>query len=183
MEKITGSKVEKRRLLISLAVAIVLGMSYASVAWAEKGALKVKEEVVIYEVCDEVWPIIRNFGAMDQWHPAVVRTMLNGGNTPGATRVLVLGNGAEVHEELTKYSSKAMSMSYIITRVDPKVLPVKNYQSRLRLEKEGSRCEVDWSGTFDNASSGSMSDDDVKEAIEGVYKAGLESIAKMMMMK
>lgn len=150
----------------------------SSGAWAE-GALKVKEEIVIREVCDEVWPLIRDFGAPHTWHPAFASTKAEGGNNPGATRVIKLSGGGEIHEKLTKYSKKAMSMSYVITQVDPKVVPVKNYAGRLRLEKEGSRCEVDWASTFDSASS-TMSDDEVKKAIAGVYRAGLENIEKMM---
>ncbi len=166
-------------LMAAFALACVSG-----VAVAGKGDLKVKEEVVIREVCDVVWPHIKNFADMHKWHPAVFSVDAKGGNEPGATRVLTLGdaNGPKVYEELVKYSNKAQSLTYTITKVDPKVLPVKNYQARLRTEKEGSRCEVDWQGTFDNADP-SMTDEEAKAAVAGVYRAGLENIKKMAMMK
>lgn len=75
-----------------------------------------------------------------------------------------------------------MSMSYIITHVDTQVVPVKNYASRLRLEKEGSRCEVDWSSAFDPAST-TRTNQEVMDAIAGVYKLGLENIMRKTMMK
>ena len=164
-------------LLISLLVAFPLA---ASTAWAQdkKGALKVKEEIVIHEVCDKVWPHMKNFSEPHKWHPGFASTEAKGGNEAGATRTIMLEGGGKVHEKLVKYSSKAQSMSYVITEVDPKVLPVMNYKSRLRTEKEGSRCEVDWQGIFDNANTG-MSDDELKKMVSGIYRAGLESIKKM----
>lgn len=160
--------------------AILLLLLCASVSWAQqKGSIQVKEEIVIHEVCDEIWPLVKNFSEPHKWHPAFVSTEAAGGNAPGATRVITLGNGGKIYESLTRYSSKAMSMSYVITSVDPKIVPVKNYESRFRLEKEGSRCEVDWSSTFDSAAP-DMRDEDVKKAIEGVYRAGLENIMKMV---
>ena len=162
---------------------MMISLLCTSTAWAQQtGALKVKEEVVIHEVCDEVWPSVKNFSEPHKWHPAFVSTEAQGGNVPGATRVITLGNGAKLYESLEKYSSKAMSMTYIITQVDPKVVPVKNYQSRFRLEKDGSRCEVDWSSTFDSADP-NMRDEDVKQAIKNVYRAGLENIMKLITLK
>lgn len=171
-------KLNKQNIFVTAACLLLI----APIASAQqKGSIKVKEEVVIHEVCDVIWPYIKNFAEPHKWHPAFASTTAQGGNEVGATRVITLGMGGKIHEKLTKYSSKAMSMSYIITDVDPGVVPVKNYASRLRLEKEGSRCEVDWSVTFDPA--GGQPADAVKKAIEGVYRAGLENIKKMSMMK
>ena len=164
----------KNKVLILVVLAL-----FASPAWA----IKVKEEIVIHETCFDIWPMIKNFATPHKWHPAFVSTEAQGGNEVGATRVISLGNGAKLYERLTRYSSKAMTMNYVITKVSPPdAVPVENYQSRFRLEREGSRCEVDWSSTFDNGSS-SMSDAELKSAIEGVYRAGLENIMKMVMRK
>ena len=165
-------------------LAVCLIASITPAAWA--GSITVKEEIVIHEPADKIWPLIKNFGDIDQWHPAVAKTTSQGGNKPGAKRVLTLGdpnNGPKIYETLTKYSNKAMSMTYVITKMNPSdVLPVKNYESYIRVEREGSRSEIEWHGTFDSANP-EMSDEEIKKAIAGVYRAGLDNLHKMAMFK
>ena len=57
---------------------------------------------VIPAPVDEVWPLVRDFGGIPRWHPAIARRAL----TPaapaevGAVRRLTLGDGGVVVERL-----------------------------------------------------------------------------------
>ena len=54
-------------------------------------------------------------------------------------------------------------------------LPVQNYRSTISVSAEGSGTKVDWRGSFDAKGA---SDADAEGVISGIYKAGLDEIAK-----
>ena len=91
---------------------------------------KVKETIEINASADKVWEVIGNFQDLN-WHPAIEKTEGEGGNDVGAKRTLTLGGGGVINELLNKYSAEKRSLSYEITEVDVKVLPVNNYSSTL----------------------------------------------------
>ena len=139
------------------------------------GELQVKEEAVLQASAEKVWNKIRSFGGWQNWHPAVASTALEGsGMDAGDTRVLTLGDGAKLTEVLVKYSSEKMAYSYVISKGP---LPVKGYYSTIRIKPKGkNKCKVVWSGKFDSKGA---QDDEAKEAVRGVYTAGLSSLEKM----
>lgn len=133
----------------------------------------------------EVWAAIGNFQDMS-WHPAVAALKGQGGNTPGATRVLSLGaaDGPTIDEVLEKYQPEKMSYGYRITNVDVKVLPVTNYSSHLTVKpgtKGGSL--IEWRGAFyrgfpNNNPPPELSDEAAVKAVTGVYEAGMDALRK-----
>ena len=113
----------------------------------------------------KTWDAVKDFGALDAWHPAVEMTEIKSGtdNKPGAVRLLSLKGGGTVTETLTSYDAKAHSMGY---RILDGVLPVEGYKSVIAVKANGSGgSKLVWSSSF-KAKKGT-SDADAKKAIEG----------------
>jgi len=145
---------------------------------------KVTERVEINAPADKVWAAVGNFQDMS-WHPAVAKTEGDGGNGAGATRRLTLKGGGEILEALTKFDATARRLSYEITEVDVKVLPVKNYSSTLSVADEGGRSVVEWRGAFyrgylNNDPPPELNDEAALKAVTGVYRAGLDALKKQL---
>ena len=127
---------------------------------------------------EEVWAVIGAFQEMG-WHPAVASTEGEGGEEPGATRMLTLGalDGPTIAEVLDGHDEGMMTYSYRIKEVAPTVLPVEDYASELSvrpLDEGGSR--VEWSGAFYPAAS--MTNEAAMAGVTGVYQAGLDVLVE-----
>lgn len=145
---------------------------------------RVVETVEINAPADKVWAAVGNFQDMG-WHPAFVKTEGEGGNDVGAKRTLTVESGGQIFEVLTKYDAEKMSLSYEITEVDVKVVPVTNYSASLTVTPKGDKSEVEWKGAFyrgyvNNDPPPELSDEAAVEAITGVYKSGLEALKKKL---
>jgi mxaD protein len=136
---------------------------------AAVGALHVARETVMARAPATVWKLLGAFDALDVWLPPVRASSSRGQPTqPGAVRVLDLGNGAAVTEELLAYSDADRCYRYAFVSSP---LPVKHYVATIELvAATGNRTLVRWSSTFD---ADGASDAQAKEAIEGIYDAGL----------
>lgn len=118
------------------------------------------------------------------WHPAVVKTDGSGGNLPGATRTLTLGNGGQIHEKLEKYDADKLSLFYRIVDVDVKVLPVTNYSSWISVKPSDGGSSITWKGAFyrgypNNDPPPELSDQAAVDAVTGVYEAGLDNVKSL----
>ncbi|MGD9785252.1 MAG: SRPBCC family protein [Hyphomicrobiaceae bacterium] len=145
---------------------------------------KVTKTVEIAAPVDKVWKALGNFQDMG-WHPAVEKTEGTGGNEPGAKRTLTLKGGGKIHETLTKYDAAGHLLSYEISEVDVKVLPVNNYSSTLRAEEQGGKTLVTWRGAFyrgfmNNDPPPELSDEAAVKAVTGVYEGGLDALKKAL---
>ena len=170
--------VTRRLLLAALAAAL-------PIAAMAHGPTRQKTAVIIEINAppDKVWAIVGDFQDMS-WHPAIQKTEGKGGNGEGATRVLTLGPGATIAEEINKYDAAKMMYSYRIAEVDVKVLPVTNYSSTITVSPaEGGKTMVEWKGAFyrgfpNNDPPPELSDEAAVKAITGVYQAGLDALKK-----
>lgn len=141
---------------------------------------KVTEKVEINAPADKVWAAIGNFQDMG-WHPAIAKTEGSGGNDKDAKRVLTLKPGGTIAETLTKHDAAGMSLSYEITEVDVKVLPVANYSATLSVEAQGAKSVVEWKSAFyrgylNNDPPPELSDEAAVKAIKGVFRSGLDAL-------
>jgi len=141
---------------------------------------KVVETVEINAPADKVWKAVGNFQDMG-WHPAIAKTEGSGGNDSGAKRVLTLGSGGTIDETLTRYDAAGRTMSYEITKVDVKVLPVNNYSATLTVEDKGGKSVVEWKSAFyrgflNNDPPPELSDEAAVKAIKGVFRSGLDAL-------
>jgi len=141
---------------------------------------KVVETVEINAPADKVWAVVGNFQDMS-WHPAFSKTEGKGGNDVGATRILTVGTGGQIFEKLTKYDAAGKSLSYEITEVDVKVVPVTNYAATISVKGTGDKSTVEWKSAFyrgfvNNDPPPELSDEAAVKAITGVFKKGLEAL-------
>ncbi len=157
---------------------------------------QVKESIIINASPDKVWAVIKDFGSIDTWHPAVASVALD-----GDTRVLTLaGEGSPtITEDLVKADDEKMMLTYKITdmtvvktiQFNSKdtpyyTLPVSTYKSWISVKAVDGGSEVLWKGKFyrsfmDNPPvPEGQSDKEAAAAIQGVYIAGLEGLKAML---
>jgi mxaD protein len=145
--------------------------------------IRLKETIEINAPADKVWAKIGNFADMS-WHPSIAKTEITTGKADevGSTRVLSLQGGGNVNEVLTSFDATSMTIKYEITE---SVLPVRDFSATLKVESAGEgKSIVTWRAMFkrkDPASPGAAGQDDAaaKEAITGIFKAGLANIKKI----
>jgi mxaD protein len=141
---------------------------------ARAGDLQVVSSVELKASPSEVWALVGAFDNLQGWHPAVESSTMNGSPTAvGSTRVLSLKGGGEIKEELTSYSSSAMRLTYKILESP---LPISNYESFLAVTDAGNGDSlVIWGSRFDAKGATPAK---ARGVIAGIYKAGLETLAK-----
>lgn len=163
---------------------VVLVVTYSGIVSAH-GPTR-KKVVVTRDVAatpEKTWALLNDFQDMS-WHPAVEKTEGEGGNAPGATRTLTLGNGGQIHEKLEKYDPEKLSLFYRIADVDVKVLPVTNYSAWLSVKESEGGSVVTWKGAFyrgypNNDPPPELNDQAAVDAVTNVYNLGLDNIKKL----
>jgi Polyketide cyclase / dehydrase and lipid transport len=146
---------------------------------------KVSETITINAAPDAVWAKVKDFGAMNTWHPAVEASTAADGNKVGSRRTLTLKGGGKVVEELETYSDADKSFSYRMKESGP--IPVTNYSSTFTV-KPGSAAGtalVEWRGAFyrgfpNNDPPPDKNDDAAVAAVTGIYKTGLGNLKAVM---
>ncbi|TXN83006.1 SRPBCC family protein [Methylobacterium sp. WL8] len=133
-------------------------------------ALEVTKSTMVAASPDAVWKTIGGFCGIGGWHP-VVETCALSKNSGKEQRTLHLKGGGLLVEQEQARDDKKMSYTYTIMSGP---LPVEDYKSTIMVEKEGSGSKVTWTGSF---KAKGAPDDKAKEAIAGVYDAGLKGIA------
>lgn len=122
---------------------------------------------------DKVWETVGQFYGLANWHPAIVSCESEGDNI----RRLKLADGSEIVEELVSHDDGSHSYTYTISNAGP--LPVQNYKAEIRVDQEGNQSKVTWSGNFQPTGD----EENARQTIENVYKAGFENLQKMFGMK
>jgi hypothetical protein len=119
-----------------------------------------------------LWDFMGGFNALPDWHPAVEKSELE---EEGQVRRLSLADGGTIVERLLTIDDKERVYNYSI---ESSPLPVANYTATIRVrdEGDGNRSVVEWSSEFNPAGA---SEADAIKAIEGVYRAGFESLKKL----
>ncbi|MGU3663864.1 SRPBCC family protein [Methylobacterium sp. A49B] len=149
---------------------IVPVVALASVLATPALALEVTKTATVAASPDTVWKTIGGFCGIGDWHPVIEKCVLSkkGGKEE---RTLSLKGGGTIVEEEQSRNDKKMDYTYTILSGP---LPVQDYKSTIRVEKDGSGSKVTWTGTF---KAKGAPDDKAQEAIAGVYDAGLKGIA------
>ena len=140
---------------------------------------KYAEKIEINAPVEKVWAVIGNFADWS-WHPAIAKTGATG-NAVDATRVLTLKSGGVINEKMTKRDDAKHMMSYEITDVDVKVLPVNQYSATVSVTDEGGKSVVEWKGAFyrgfmQNDPPPELNEEAAMKAVSGIYKSGLEAL-------
>jgi len=137
----------------------------------ESPMAKVSLQSPINMNAEELWKLIGKFNALPDWHPAVVSSKLEDG---GRIRRLSLVGGGDIVERLEQIEQGDRLYRYSIVSGP---LPVANYTATLRVKDDGRGGSiVEWSGEFDPSGA---TETDATQAIQDVYKMGLDSLRKM----
>lgn len=161
-------------------LSLGLGILMACAAGTALGAgkpLSVTEEVYLTAAPSKTWETIKDFNRWQEWHPAFASTAITKGegNTKGTVRVLTTKDGAKFTEELVAHSSASRTYQY---RIIESPLPIADYVSTLEIRSNKAGSTVVWSSNFkvkDGAS-----EEQMKETISGVYRAGLDNLASVV---
>ena len=143
-----------------------------------EGNLAITKTAQINAPASAVWSKIRDFNALNGWHPAVISDEIIEGenNTVGAIRLLTLVDGGTIKEKLLAWDDAGMSLTYNILEG---VLPVSNYVSTLKVETLTDKSsKVTWSGSF-NAAAGA-DNKKASDTISGIYEDGMDQLLKIM---
>ena len=149
---------------------------------------KVIREVVIKASPEKVWTLVKDFGAIHQWHPAVVETKLETRKDDAGAdeqhRLLTLNGGGTLHEKLIGVTDSDMKIEY---RIVEGVLPVSGYRAIMQVKAGPTAGEttVIWTGRFYNKSNKvdapqGQDNTTALKAVEEVYEAGLPNLKKVL---
>jgi hypothetical protein len=107
---------------------------------------KVDQSITIKADPAKVWAIIKDFGNIHQWHPAVVSTKLE---TKGEDtyRTLTFKDGGYVYEKLRSADDASMRLRYEIVKG---TLPMTDYNAMMTVTKgeKAGETVVNWVGRF-----------------------------------
>jgi mxaD protein len=169
---------------INTAIVAGLALFACGTAWAAAPPLTVSKTVSIDAPAAKIWHTVRDFNALNTWHPAVATDEIVEGknNAVGAVRLLTLKGGGTIKEKLLAFDPAGRSFKYAILEG---VLPVSDYTSSLTVKSAGkNKSSVTWSGHFKRKNVGdnpadNENDKTAKDTISGVYQAGLDNLKKM----
>jgi len=118
---------------------------------------------------EAVWKKVGDFCGIATWHPAIEKCVLS---DDGKMRTLSLKGGGTIVETLVSRDDNAHHYTYKIVSGP---LPVSDYVSTIKVLPEGSGSSIVWTGDY---KAKGASDADAKTTIDGIYKAGVDAIAK-----
>ena len=143
---------------------------------------KVEKSVTIKAEPAKVWALVKDFGNMQKWHPAVASDKLEkkGGDT---YRLLTLKDGGTIYEKLRSIDDANMQLKY---EIEEGVLPVSDYYSYITVKPGPGAGEstVTWMGRFYRVYKlnppipPGQDDESAIKAVTGVYDAGLAGLKK-----
>jgi mxaD protein len=167
--------------------AMALATSLLASGFSAAAALElhVKKSVTIAAPAEKVWDASKNFNGLNTWHPALASDEIVSGtnNTVGAVRVLTLKGGGTIKEKLLQFDENGHRYRYAI--IDS-VLPVSHYSATFVVTSLGAnKTLVTWSGKFKRKNSSDTPPDNendktATDTIEGVFKAGLDNLKKIV---
>lgn len=126
---------------------------------------KVDESIDIAAPPAKVWAIIKDFGNIADWNPALAKSVGTGGNETNASRVITFKSGGELLEGLDYYSDAEMSYLYRLSKEKVDVFPTSSYTAEISVKpgaNDGS--VVKWVGRFYRADTGNEPAPDKNDA-------------------
>jgi hypothetical protein len=143
---------------------------------------KIEKTLVIKAAPAKVWAIVKDFGAIHTWHPAISSTKLEkkGDET---FRTLALKSGGEIYEKFRSADDAAMKMKYEIVSGNA---PVADYNSFMTVTAGPGAGEstVTWVGRFYRTYKlnppipPGQDDETAVKFVTEVYDAGLAGLKK-----
>ena len=144
---------------------------------------KVEKTVIIKAEPAKVWAIVKDFGAIDKWHPAVASVKVE--KKDGETyRHLKLKDGGTILEKLRSADDESMQLKYEIVK---STLPFTDYYAVMKVKPGANPGEtnVTWMGRFYRVYKlnppipAGQDDATAVAAVTGIYDAGLANLKKV----
>ena len=145
---------------------------------------KVEKSIVIKAPPAKVWAMVKDFGNMHAWHPAIASTKLEkkGDETH---RTLTLKSGGDINEKLRSVDDKDMKLKYEITGG---VAPVADYNAVMTVTAGPAAGEstVTWVGRFYRTYKlnppipAGQDDETALKFVTGVFDGGLANLKKVL---
>ena len=138
-------------------------------------AAEVVQDVETTASPTKVWSVIKSFDGIATWWPPAKSSPADKGDKIGSVRTITLKAPGDptIIEKLTAHNNSKRSYSYIIVKVDPKVIPVTGYSSTISVTKTKDGSKVTWKGDFTPAGADEPT---AVKAVTGAYRAGLDNI-------
>jgi hypothetical protein len=146
---------------------------------------KVEKEIVIKADPAKVWALVKDFGNLQKWHPAVASTTLETKKDENGDeqtyRTLTLKGGGTIYEKLRGIDDKDMQLKYEIVSG---VLPVADYNAKMTVKAGPGAGEttVVWMARFYRVYKlnppipAGQDDESAISAVTGVFEAGLPAL-------
>lgn len=145
---------------------------------------KVEKTVVIKAAPAKVWAVVKDFGNLHAWHPAIASTKLEkkGEET---FRTLTLKDGGTITEKLRTADDADMKLRYEITEG---VAPVADYNAFMQVTAGPGAGEstVTWVGRFYRTYKlnppipAGQDDETAVKFVTGVFDSGLANLKKVI---
>lgn len=126
---------------------------------------------------DQAWEVLRDFGGIADWHPAIVKSGIEGEAGilgVGAVRRLELANGAVLRERLIEFDDGLRALAYVF---EESPVPVDGYRAQVRVDEVADladRCVVCWSAGFKVREAGTEAE--FEELVRGLIVQGHEGL-------
>ena len=123
-----------------------------STVWGRADSMpSIDHNALIETDADRIWDVLKRFGDIATWHPAIADSRTEGDlpdGMPGSVRVLRLRDGGALRERLLAIDDPGRSLTY---RFEEAPLPVDNYHLSATVlpVSGGPRGLVRWSARFD----------------------------------
>ncbi|MET0312834.1 MAG: SRPBCC family protein [Hansschlegelia sp.] len=141
---------------------------------------KVDQSIAIKADPAKVWAVVKDFGALQSWHPDVAKSALE-----GQERAVVLKKGGAFREGLDATDDAAMEIDYRLSGDAGDALPVSSYSASIKVTPKDGGSEVSWQGRFYRADTGNEPEEGKDDAaavagMTGFLKDGLEGLKKTL---
>jgi hypothetical protein len=141
---------------------------------------QVQYNAIINSNSDSVWSVLKRFGAISDWHPAIPSSEIEGDGPDGVVgciRRLVLADGAMLREQLLMMDERQQSFSYRFLEAP---LAVDNYVAHVKIiPLHGQeKSVVQWTASFENQQQDPHGMQ--TEAIRSLIVGGHESLAAFL---
>lgn len=175
-----------KKLLAFFALAAILPLT----AFAHgPSPQKVVKEVVIKAEPAKVWAVVKDFGGIHKWHPAVADTKLEERKDTESDamlthRILTLKGGGRIVEKQREANDADMKLDY---KMVEGTIPVSNYRAVMQIKAGPGAGEstLTWTGRFYNKANSMEAkpgedNPTANAAINGIYDAGIEGLKKLL---
>jgi mxaD protein len=150
---------------------------------------KVVKEVIINAPIEQVWAVLKDFGAIKDWHPNVSSVKLEEKLDEASEKKLLhraieMKDGTTLVEKLREVDDVNLKLDYKMNDGPESTFLVSGYRTVMQLEAEGEKgTKLTWTARFYNKANSlesppGLGNKEANAAINAFYDAGAEGLQK-----